>query len=67
VPTHALAVRATLPTSDQEKIRAALELLNEEAHHALRDKVFTSKLVRVDGEAHIAPLREATRLTAPAR
>jgi phosphonate transport system substrate-binding protein len=66
VPTHALAVRTTLPASDQEKLRAALELLNEEAHHALRDKVFTSKLVRVDGEAHVAPLREAMRLTAPA-
>lgn len=66
VPTHAIAVRASLPAADQDKLRAALETLNEEPHHTLRDKVFTSRLVRVDGEAHVAPLREAARLTAPA-
>jgi phosphonate transport system substrate-binding protein len=65
VPTHALAVRSTLPPKDQDALRAALEALNDPAHQELRDKVFTSKLVRVDGEAHVAPLREATRLTAP--
>jgi len=65
VPTHAIAVRSALPADDQDKLRAALEALNDPAHHALRDKVFTSKLVRVDGPAHVAPLREATRLTSP--
>jgi phosphonate transport system substrate-binding protein len=64
VPTHAVAVRSSLPPADKDALRAALESLNEEAHHALRDKVFTSKLVRVDGAAHVAALREATELTA---
>lgn len=66
VPTHAIAVRSSLPLADQEKLRTALEALNDPAHQALRDKVFTSKLVRVDGAAHIAPLREASRLSSPA-
>lgn len=66
VPTHAIAVRSALPQADQKKIRAALEVLNEEPHQNLRDKVFTSRLVEVEGEAHVAPLREAMRLTSPA-
>lgn len=67
VPTHAIAVRASLPAADKDALRAALETLNSEPHQALRDKVFTSRLVRVDAASHLAPLEEATRLTTPAR
>ncbi len=63
VPTHALAVRASLPEEDQAALRAALLRLNEEGNEALRDRVFTSKLVEVDPAAHLAPLREAFEFT----
>lgn len=62
VPTHVLAVRRTLPGAPREALRRALLALNEPARAALRDKVFTSKLVAVDEAKHLAPLEEAQRL-----
>jgi len=59
VPTHVLAVRASLPPAGRAALRAALETLNEPAHTALRDRLFTSKLVAVDPDQHLASLRAA--------
>ncbi|HYF52445.1 MAG TPA: phosphate/phosphite/phosphonate ABC transporter substrate-binding protein [Planctomycetota bacterium] len=67
VPTHILAVRTTLPKDLKDKLKAALLKLNEEANHALRDKVFTSKLVEADTEKHLASLTEALKLTGQAK
>lgn len=63
VPTHAIAIRSSLPEADKRALLAALTSLNEEKNHTLRDAVFTSKLVAVDAAAHLAPLAEAIRLT----
>lgn len=62
VPTHVLAVRRTLTGAPREALLRALLALNEPARAALRDKVFTSKLVAVDEAKHLAPLEEAQRL-----
>jgi len=62
VPTHVIAVRASLGESERQALRQALEALNEPAQQALRDRVFTAKLVRVDAEKHLASLRDALRL-----
>jgi phosphonate transport system substrate-binding protein len=63
VPTHTIAIRSALTTQDRQLILAALEKLNLPENEMLRDKVFTSKLVAVDTETHLAPLREALELT----
>jgi len=63
VPTHVIAARASLPAADRAALRAALEALNAAPNTALRDRVFTSRLVRVDPDAHLAPLVEAMRVT----
>lgn len=67
VPTHCLAVRAALAPERKEALRAALEGLNDPANHLLRDQLFTSKLVRVDAEAHLAAVRAALALTGQTR
>lgn len=59
VPTHVIAIRSTIPGADRETLRQALETLNETGNEELRDKVFTSKLVKVDAEAHLRAVREA--------
>ena len=63
VPTHVIAVRSSLPARDREALRKALDAMNEPANTALRDNVFTSKLVPVDAEKHLAPLRDALKFT----
>ena len=63
VPTHVIAIRSSIPETDRAVIRAALETLNDPPNHALRDKVFTSKLVPANEQEHIAPLHEALVLT----
>jgi phosphonate transport system substrate-binding protein len=67
VPTHVIAVRASLGEPERQALRQALEALNEPAQQALRDRVFTSKLVRVDAEKHLASLRAALRLAQSAQ
>ena len=59
VPTHVIAVRASIPAADRELLRAALESLNEGANTELRDKVFTSELVVVKPAEHLRSIREA--------
>jgi phosphonate transport system substrate-binding protein len=62
VPSHVLAVRASLPAADQTAIRTALLGMNEPPHAALRDRVFTTKLVAVSADEHLAPLAAALPL-----
>jgi phosphonate transport system substrate-binding protein len=62
VPSHVLAVRASLGAADVAALRAALLALNEPAHAELRDRLFTTKLVPADGAAHTAALAEALAL-----
>lgn len=59
VPTHTLAVRSLLPAADQQALLQALESLNNPENELLRDKLFTSKLIRVDSSTHLQPLRAA--------
>ncbi len=59
VPTHVIAVRASISKADREALQQALEALNEGENTELRDKVFTSKLVEVNPEAHLRSIREA--------
>ena len=59
VPTHVIAVRSSITGADRDALRDALNSMNEPAHAKLRDSVFTSKLVPVDAEKHLGPLRNA--------
>ncbi len=59
VPTHIIAVRKSLIGADRESLKKAIESLNDTGNTELRDKLFTSKLVAADQEAHLKPLREA--------
>jgi phosphonate transport system substrate-binding protein len=63
VPTHVIAVRASLSESDRAILKEAIRFMNEPAQQELRDKVFTSKLIEVSSAAHLAPLREAFEQT----
>jgi len=63
VPTHVVAVRASVSDSDKEAIRQAVATLNDGPNAALRDKVFTSKLVPVDEEKHLSAIAGALRFT----
>ncbi|MFP4541074.1 MAG: phosphate/phosphite/phosphonate ABC transporter substrate-binding protein [Opitutales bacterium] len=56
VPSHVIAVRASLPEAEKEALRAALLRLNEAPHEDLRDRLFSTMLVEVDAEAHLADL-----------
>ena len=62
VPSHVLAVRASLGAADAAALREALLALNSPEHAGLRDRLFTTKLVAADGEAHVASLAEAIAL-----
>ena len=62
VPTHVIAVRQSLPEAEQTKLAEVLKGMDGGEAGELRDKVFTSKLVEVDPEQHLAPLREAMKL-----
>lgn len=59
VPTHIIAVRKNITGLERERLRAAFLSMNEGANAELRDKLFTSKLVEAEQEAHLKPLREA--------
>jgi len=64
VPTHVLAVRATVSESDRETLRSVFTALNRPEHISLRDQLFNSHLSPVQSdEAHIQSLQEALRLT----
>jgi phosphonate transport system substrate-binding protein len=59
VPTHVLAVSNRVSAKDREELKVACLSLNTPPNTALRDSVFTSKLVEVDAEKHLAPVAEA--------
>lgn len=59
VPTHVVAVRSSISQADREALQKAFTTLNDPANTALRDKLFTSKLVTVDPVAHVASLKSA--------
>ncbi len=59
VPTHIIAIRRTVAPDERTKLKQALLELNSDPNTALRDRVFTSKLVETDQESHLRPLREA--------
>lgn len=59
VPTHIIAIRKSITGADREKLKSALLSMNSEGSTDLRDKLFTSKLVEADQEAHLKPLKEA--------
>lgn len=59
VPSHVIAARATLTEQDLIVLRRVLQAFNAPEHQQLRDKLFTTKLVEVDAEAHLAPLADA--------
>jgi phosphonate transport system substrate-binding protein len=63
VPTHVIAVRSTLSPPVVAKLKSALLKFNDQPNEALRDKVFTSKLVETDAEKHVSNLAEALRFT----
>ena len=58
VPTHVLYLRGSLGADLREQIRRALLEMNERAP-ALRDQVFTSKLVESNAAEHLQPIEEA--------
>ena len=62
VPSHVLGVRSSLTAPDVEALRAALLKLNESANTALRDMLFTTRLVPADADGHVAALAEALAL-----
>jgi phosphonate transport system substrate-binding protein len=62
VPSHVIAVRATLPEAERAAVQAALLAFNEAANTALRDRLFTTKLVVTTEEKHLASLTAALAL-----
>jgi phosphonate transport system substrate-binding protein len=63
VPTHVLVVSSRLDAGQMQSLREAfLSMEKSEELRALRDKIFTSKFVEVDADAHIAPVKEAVEL-----
>lgn len=62
VPSHVIAVRASLPAAELDAVRTALLAFNDEANTALRDRLFTTKLVVTTEETHLAALTEALAL-----
>ncbi len=62
VPSHVIAVRASMAPVEVEAIRQALLAFNDAGSTDLRDRLFTTKLVVTSEEAHLAALNEALAL-----
>jgi phosphonate transport system substrate-binding protein len=62
VPTHVIAASSRLPDEDVGRIKEALLEFNDDGNRALRDKLFTSKLVEVDPREHLEGITEAINL-----
>ena len=62
VPTHVIAVASALPEDRKAALKNALLALNEPGNTALRDQLFTSKLVETDETSHLAPVEEALKV-----
>jgi len=61
VPTHVIAVRSQISDADRKAVREALLGMDQE-NPALRDRVFTSRLVEVDPGTHLGSLKESIAL-----
>lgn len=62
VPTHVIAVSSKVEPQEAARIKAALLEFNHESNRELRDKLFTSKLVEVDPDAHLEGISQALDL-----
>ena len=58
VPSHIIAIRKSIIPEDRSLIKHALLAMNTD-YPDLGDRVFTSKLIDVDADAHLTPIREA--------
>ncbi len=67
VPTHVIAVRSSLDADVRTQLKAALTALNQPEHETLRDSLFTSRLVEVDEDAHLAGLEQALKFAKSAQ
>jgi phosphonate transport system substrate-binding protein len=67
VPTHVIAVRASISAGERSTLRTALETLNQPEHHALRDQLFTSRLITVDTDRHLSGLASAIEFVSGAK
>lgn len=63
VPTHVLALRKSISDADSAVIAEALLNLNKTENTALRDQVFTSKIVSVKEDQHLKGIKAALDLT----
>ena len=61
VPTHVMAVRASLPPAAVTALRSALLGADDPATAALHDRLFAGPLRVGDQDSHLAPLRPALR------
>ena len=61
VPTHVIAIRTGISDEDRIVLRDVLIGMEKE-NPQLRDRVFTSRLVEVDSDAHLGSLRESVAL-----
>jgi phosphonate transport system substrate-binding protein len=60
VPAHGVSIDNRVPEAMRNQIITALEKLNEPAHNALLTELYNSnKLIKVDHDAHLAPVKEA--------
>lgn len=66
VPTHTLCVRKNLGPDLREALKHAFLDMNEEQEY-LRDRLFTSRLIEVDPQAHIRITKEALEFAADMR
>jgi phosphonate transport system substrate-binding protein len=60
VPAHGVAIDDRVPEALRNQIIAALEKLNEPANNALLTELYNSdKLIKVDHDTHLAPIKAA--------
>jgi phosphonate transport system substrate-binding protein len=67
VPTHVIAVRSGVSAEEKARLKEMLQSMDAPEHRELRDRLFTSKLVEVNGEEHLGSLDEAMKLTGRSR
>lgn len=63
VPSHMLAVRASLPENQKAELKKIFQGLNQSHFEELRNQLFESKLVSVNQEEHLHSTEEALQLT----
>lgn len=61
VPTHILAVRKSLSSTDKKSLEKAFLKMNEQ--NQILEKIFNAKLIRTTSKKHLAGLKEALDFT----